>query len=269
MEQRLIQLTRTKKYYIIIIMRLNAYLARQLGISRRNADEMIQKGFCELDGEIASFTDIANESTKIRVYKNGVWETLANSAQKHAAILFYKPIFSVVTKKDPQRRKTVYDIMPRKYHHMGYAGRLDYMSEGLMVFSNNGELIHTLTHPSMGKIKVYLVSLKYPLSRDQIRDIEKGLVIPNEESYEPVAISRTELGQMIGEKLPMYSSRNFDFLNFHKDHYVYAFHLQEGKKNEIRRICSYFGQDVLRLVRVEMGNYKLSFELYKKKIIDL
>ncbi len=250
-------------------MRLNAYLARQLGVSRRNADDMIQKGYIEVDGEIASFTDIADENSKIRVYKNGVWETLANSQQKHAAILFYKPIFTVVTKKDPQKRKTVYDILPKKYHHMGYAGRLDYMSEGLMVFSNNGELIHKLTHPSMGKIKIYLVSLKYPLKKDQIREIENGLTIPGEETYEPVAISKTDLGEYIEEKLPGYPARQYDFLRFHKDHYVYAFHLQEGKKNEIRKICKFYGQDVLRLVRVEMGNYKLSLDLYKRKVIDL
>ncbi|MGL4758100.1 MAG: pseudouridine synthase [Patescibacteria group bacterium] len=250
-------------------MRLNAYLARQLGISRRNADDLIQKGYIEIDGEIASFTDQASEASKIRVYKNGTWDTISNSSKKQEAILFYKPIFSVVTKKDPQKRKTVYDILPKKYSHLGYAGRLDYMSEGLMVFSNNGELIHNLTHPSMSKIKIYLVALKYPLKKEQIKDIEKGLEIPDEETYEPVGISKTELGAQIMEKLPGYGSRTYDFLKFHKDHYVYAFHLTEGKKNEIRKICKYYGQDVLRLVRVEMGNYKLSFDLYKRKIIEL
>jgi 23S rRNA pseudouridine2605 synthase len=250
-------------------MRLNAYLAGQLGLSRRQADELIQKGYVEIDGEIATFTDQMGAGSVLRVYNKGNWEIIKTQSSKIQTILVYKPIFTVTTSKDPQKRKTIYDVIPRKYHHLKYAGRLDYLSEGIMIFSNSGELIHELTHPSMGKTKVYLVALKYPLRKEQIREIETGLEIPNEKKYEPVAVSKTDLGADIPERLPGYDARNLDFLKFYKDHFIYAFHLTEGQNNQIRNICKHYGQDVLKLVRVEMGSYKLSLDLYKKKVIEL
>jgi pseudouridine synthase len=249
-------------------MRLNAYLASQLGTSRRQADELIQKGFVEIDGEIATFTDKVGPSSSLRVYNKGVWEKINITSNKQVILLVYKPIFTVTTSKDPQGRKTIYDILPPKYKGLKYAGRLDYLSEGLMVFSNNGELIHELSHPSMGKVKTYLVALKYPLRREQIKEIEEGLVTESD-SYEPLGISKTNLGAHIPERLPAYESRNYEFLRFHSEHFVYAFHLNEGKNNQIRNICKHFGQDALKLIRTELGNYKLSQDLHKRKYIEL
>jgi 23S rRNA pseudouridine2605 synthase len=252
------------------IMRLNAYLAGQLGMSRRQADELIQKGFIEIDGEIATFTDSVGASSTLRVYRNHSWETVRTTVSAMQTILVYKPIFTVTTSKDPQGRKTIYDILPKKYKNLKYAGRLDYLSEGLMVFSNSGELIHELSHPSMGKTKVYLVSLKYPLRMEQIREIEEGLEISGEAKFEALAISKaTSLGADITEKLPGYDTRNMDYLKFHNEHFVYAFTLNEGQNNQIRKICKHFGQDVMKLVRTEMGKYKISYDLHNKKIIEL
>jgi 23S rRNA pseudouridine2605 synthase len=251
-------------------MRLNAYIAGQIGVSRRQADEMIQKGYVEIDGEIATFTDQVGPASTLRIYKNQAWVVVTTTKDKNKAILFYKPIFTVVTHKDPQRRKTIYDILPKQYHNLKFAGRLDYLSEGLMVLTNNGELIHELTHPSMGKTKAYLVVLKYTLRKEQIQEMEDGLEIRDENArFEPISISRTSLGAEIPEKLPRYDDRNLDFLKIHKEHFAYVFYLNEGQNNQIRKMCTYYGQDVLKLVRLEMGNYKISYDLYRRKVIEL
>jgi 23S rRNA pseudouridine2605 synthase len=251
-------------------MRLNAYIAAQIGVSRRQADELIQKGYVEIDGEIATFTDAIGASSVIRVYRNQKWDKINTSTDSKRTILFYKPIFTVVTHADPQRRKTVYDFLPKQYHKLKFAGRLDYLSEGLMVFSNSGELIHELTHPSMGKTKAYLVVLKYSLRREQIQELEEGLVLPKDNlKFEPISISKTQLGAEIGEKLPKYEDRHLDFLKIHQEHFAYVFYLNEGQNNQIRKMCAHYGQDVMKLVRLEMGKYKISQELYKKKIIEL
>ena len=66
-------------------MRLNAYLAGQLGMSRRQADELIQKGFIEIDGEIATFTDSVGASSTLRVYRNHSWETVRTTVRHRYA----------------------------------------------------------------------------------------------------------------------------------------------------------------------------------------
>ena len=66
----------------------------------------------------------------------------------------YKPIFCVTTRNDEVKRKTIYDFLPKSYLELKSAGRLDYMSEGLLVLSNDGDLIYQLTHPSNKSEKV-------------------------------------------------------------------------------------------------------------------
>jgi 23S rRNA pseudouridine2605 synthase len=253
-------------------MRLNQQLASLLASSRRKTDELIKQGLVEVDGEIATFTDTIDGNSQVRIYQKGSWVEVnkKGSRGKTTTILFYKPIFCLSTKSDPQKRKTVFDYLPPKYKHLNYAGRLDYMSEGLMILSDDGNLINRLTHPTQGKLKAYCVILKYPLKKDQIKEIEDGLEIPKDNlKYAPLTVAKTNLGAEIHEKLPGYSDSNLDFLRINKDHFAYVFYLQEGQNNQIRKICEHYGQKVLRLVRLEMGDYKISFELYKKRIIEL
>lgn len=252
-------------------MRLNKYLATQTGLSRRKADELIAAGLVEIDGEIANFTDPVDQLSVIRLYKDNKWETLGlKKNQKFAKVLFYKPIFCVSTHSDPMRRKTIYDVLPPKYRELNFAGRLDYMSEGLMVLSNDGNYINELTHPSFRKEKTYLVALKYPIRREHIKEMEEGLEIAKtRESYAPIRIERTDMGENIQERLAKYETKSFEFLRLVRDHYVYAFKLQEGQNTQIRKMCKYYGQDVLRLIRVEMGPHKLTQELYNRKFIEL
>jgi pseudouridine synthase len=257
-------------------MRLNQFIANQTGMSRRQADELIKKGYIEIDGDIATFTDPVDQTSNVRIYEKESWKALNKSklldkdGNSNTTLLFYKPIFTVSTKSDPSKRKTIYDFLPPKFRELKYAGRLDYQSEGLMVLSNNGDLINQLSHPSFGKEKVYLVCLRYPLKKDQIKDMEDGLDITREnESFAPVKILKTTLGADIAERLPAYPTSNLDFLKIYKDHYAYVFCLNEGQNNQIRKMCKYYGQDVLKLVRLEMGPYKISYDLYKKKYIEL
>jgi 23S rRNA pseudouridine2605 synthase len=252
-------------------MRLNQYLASQTGQSRRQCDELIKKGFVELDGEIASFTDPVSDESTLRIYQKEKWVSLGKKNKNgHTTILFYKPIFTVSTKSDPNKRKTIYDLLPPKFRDLNYAGRLDYMSEGLMVLSSNGDLVNQLTHPSFGKQKSYLVCLKYPLTKDQIKEMEKGLYISKDNlSFAPIKVEKTSIGAEISERLPAYPVMALDFLKIRKEHYAYVFLLEEGQNNQIRKMCDFYGQDVIRLVRLEMGPYKVSFDLFKKKYIEL
>jgi 23S rRNA pseudouridine2605 synthase len=235
-------------------MRLNQYIAFHTKMSRRQADTLIQKGFVEINGELGEFHQTVTEDDTLRIYEKGEWKTISSSETKSQVLLMYKPIFSVTTHSDPQKRKTVFDVLPKQYSRLKPAGRLDYMSEGLLVLSSDGDLIHKLTHPSHETEKQYLVALKYILKPNQIKEMSAGMTL---EDYQlnPVKIE------------PFKHLSDYDYLKLEPKHFWYSFTLTEGRNNQIRLMCKQFGQEVLRLVRVKHGKYQLSYDLYRKKYL--
>ena len=155
--------------------RINQFLAFHLAVSRRKGDDMVSKGLVEINGNLATLSDRIVKGDKIKYYKNGEWVEIVNSLDnenlngsgksnlKTEIIMMYKPIFSLTTKYDPQKRRTIYSILPKQYHHLKPAGRLDYMSEGLIVLTNDGDLMQKLTHPENNSDKEYLVAVRRAL----------------------------------------------------------------------------------------------------------
>jgi len=234
-------------------MRINQYLAQHLGISRRQGDELVKAGVVELNGELANLFDQTLESDKVRVFEKDSWRSVG--FVKKETILFYKPIFAVCTKKDPMDRKTIYNFLPKKYQSLKTAGRLDYMTEGLLVMSTDGDLIHELTHPSKGHSKTYLVALKEPLEAQIIKELEKGIRL-DEYQLQPCRI------QLFGD------FEKYDYMELDREFRTwYSFTLFEGRNNQIRQMCASFGIRVQRLIRVSQGGYKLSKKLYEDKIL--
>lgn len=223
-------------------------------MSRRQADTLIQKGFVELNGELGEFHQTVTDNDTLRLYNNGEWSTISGAHTESQVLLMYKPIFSVTTHSDPQKRKTVFDVLPKQYSRLRPAGRLDYMSEGLLILSSDGDLIHRLTHPSHETEKQYLVALKYILKSNQIKEMSAGMTI---EDYKlnPVKIEAFK------------HLSDYDFLKLEPKHFWYTFTLTEGRNNQIRLMCKQVGQEVLRLVRIKHGQYKLNYELYKQKYL--
>lgn len=237
-------------------MRINQYLAHQLGVSRRQGDELVKKGSVKVDGRIADLFDKVETNTKVEHYdeKDG-WQSISENGN-FKTILFYKPIFTVTTRSDEFKRKTIYSFLKSSYFSYKPAGRLDYLSEGLLILSQDGELINNLTHPSFETEKRYLISLKEDLKPNQILEMEKGMTL-GEVKLKPITVVKKT------------SLKDWEFLKPEPKHVWYEFVLKEGKNNQIRQMCEYFGQKVLRLIRIQHGQYKLTEELYKEKIIRL
>jgi 23S rRNA pseudouridine2605 synthase len=232
-------------------MRLNQYIAFHTKMSRRQADLLIQKGFVEVNGELGEFHNTVSDGDSVRLYEKSEWKTISSSNSSAQTILFYKPIFSVTTHNDPQKRRTIFDHLPKNYSRLKPAGRLDYMSEGLLVLSSDGNLIHRLTHPSHETEKEYLVCLKYELKTSEIKEMSKGMVI-EEYQLNPVKI----------EKFDRFSV--YDYLKLDQNHFWYIFTLSEGRNNQIRQMCDQIGQSVLRLIRIKHGEFKLTYDLHNK-----
>jgi 23S rRNA pseudouridine2605 synthase len=243
-----------------MIIRLNQYLAKSTGISRRQADELISKSKIKVNGKIAELGQkVDEEKDNVEVVEK--WATKKVEAQKVAetTILFYKPIFALTTRKDPQKRKTIYEFLPHNYHNLKPAGRLDYMSEGLLIMSNNGHLIDELTHPKFESEKRYIVGLNQPLTSHQIAQASSGKMEIDEYEINPVII--TEMSQQAKSK--------FDYLGLDKKLSWYHFELSEGRNNQIRKMCEFFNKKVVRLIRTEQGEYELDAELYRNKFFEI
>lgn len=241
-------------------LRLNQFLARHLDISRRQADQLIASGLVEVNGELGQFHQRIEAKDKVRVFIREKWQELETEMDKELVVLMYKPIFCVTTRRDPQKRKTFLDFLPKKFHHLKTAGRLDYLSEGLLVLSNNGDLIFRLTHPSQGTLKKYLVASKEPLSVEVITQLENGLVLPQ---------TNQTLQPMLLEKLQAKDLQRWQYLKLETKHHWYEFTLKEGKKNQIRRALQVFGYQVCRLIRVQHGPYFLTKKIKKQGFVLL
>ena len=114
-------------------------------------------------------------------------------------------------------------------------GRLDYMSEGLILLTNNGDYSRYLEHPSSNIERIYRVCLNSNVQNTDLQKINKGITI-KEINYKKIKVT---------------------FEKKNKNHRCLIFKLKEGKNREIRNICNYFSWNIVKLIRIGYGPYKL------------
>ena len=236
-------------------MRINQYIAKTFGISRRKADEKIKEEKVKVNGIVADFVEIKANDV-VEVLDKGKWVKVNNlsdsDGQMDAVLLIYKPVKVITSHDDPEQRTTIFDLIPKEFSTLKSAGRLDYMSEGLLVLSANGHLILNLTHPKFKTKKSYLVALDRPLSASQIGTIGSGEMVVEEYKLNPIIITKLE------------DYVKFDYLQLERAYYWYTFELSEGRNREIRKIAEQFHLKVRRLIRVKHGQFEISREIFEK-----
>jgi 23S rRNA pseudouridine2605 synthase len=214
-------------------LRLQKFIAQSGFCSRRAAERLIINGKVLLNGshiaQIGQSIDPAHDSVCIDGH--------SLKPLHHQYFLFHKPAMVLCSKKDPAGRSCFYDLLPSSMHHLVYAGRLDFMSEGLLILSNDGQFVHHLTHPRYGFEKTYEVWVKGIDHVDLfVKTIVQDGITDN------------------GEYLKASHAR---ILSTKHSSYRLEIKLLEGRNREIRRMVQFFKGKVIRLIRQQMGPYKL------------
>jgi 23S rRNA pseudouridine2605 synthase len=203
-------------------IRINKFLASCGLGSRRKVEALVAEGRVTLNGRtVTGLGTRVGSGDSVKVDGKRVRGTL------EVTLLFYKPKGFLCSRGDTHDRRTIYDILPPKYRHLNYVGRLDKESEGLLLLTSDGFLAQTLTHPSHCIEKEYHVLLDKPLEPETIARFLEGV-------HTMEGVARAERVESLGGCWA-------------------SVVLQQGLKRQIRLMCAKFDHKVKRLVRVRIG----------------
>ena len=160
-------------------VRLNRFVAQSGICSRREADELIAAGLVSINGEI-----VTELGSKVKPGDEVRFNGERIQGEKHVYLLLNKPKGYVTTLEDDHAAKTVMELIEGACSERVYpVGRLDKNSLGLLLFTNDGDITRTLTHPSLKKKKVYEVTLDQPLTRADFETLAEGVTLEDGEAY--------------------------------------------------------------------------------------
>ena len=211
-------------------MRIHRALARAGVASRRQAEILIAAGRVLVNGFVAKVGQSV-DPTKDRVQVDGKEVPLA--APKARWYVLNKPAGVMTTKRDPEGRRTVFDYVPET-PGLTYVGRLDFLTEGVLLMTTDGEAAHRLTHPSSEVERVYNATVRgnAKAAADTARqgvELEDGLLKP---AWVNV--------------LPMDNRR-----------WSFEIAIREGRTRAVRRLCTALDLEVERLVRTQFGPVRI------------
>lgn len=153
-------------------VRLNKFIASCGIASRRASDELIKEGRVKVNGKVITEPGISvTKKDKVEVDKQLVAE------EKKIYIVFNKPPGYITTREDEKGRKTIYENLPENLRTLRTAGRLDKDSTGLLILTNDGELIQKLTHPKVKVPKIYRVVAEGKVTINDLQEFQKGIEI--------------------------------------------------------------------------------------------
>lgn len=205
-------------------IRLNKYIASSGLCSRRKADELIESGVVQVNGKtVRELGFLVQDKDKVFVDKKMVRPV------KHEYYKFFKPAGYITTADDEKGRKTIYDLLPENLYHLKPVGRLDKDSTGLLILTNDGELINQLTHPSVKVPKVYLVTVNARVHKHELEQMALGLEI--------------EKGKMAYADITVLEADNSST--------TMKITLFQGLNRQIRKMFEHFGYEVKSLKRIQ------------------
>ena len=208
-------------------VRLNKFLASCGVCSRRDADVLIQKGVVTVDGNIAKMGQTVTGDECITVRGK-----VLSGKQKTVVLAYYKPVGITCSERDAHAEKLIMDRI--KYPiRLTYAGRLDKESEGLMILTNDGDLIHAMMRGANGHEKEYIVKVNKEITEDFLKKMSQGVYLK-----ELDITTRACEVQKIGK-------------------YTFSIVLTQGVNRQIRRMCKTLGYQVSALKRIRIMNIML------------
>ena len=233
-------------------IRLNKFLAERLGISRREADELISAGKVTINGKKANLGDriqitpTSIGAGEISTERSDIGETertepvqqpeircsgkLVPFNTDYIYLAFNKPVGYVCSRRAQGSAPTLYELLPPKYQKLKTVGRLDKDSSGLILLTNDGDFAFRMTHPKFRKEKVYEIELDKPLA-----PLHQQMI--------------SDFGVMLDD-----GPSKFTVI---RDGKQYIVTLTEGRNRQIRRTFAVLGYTVTKLHRTKFGKYEL------------
>ena len=210
-------------------IRLNKFLAEKVGLSRREADNLIVDGKVLVNQRPAVLGARISETDEIIC--DG--KNISTKKPEYIYLMLNKPVGYVSSRKAQGEVPTLYELLPEKYQKLKTVGRLDKNSSGLILLTNDGDFAFKHTHPKFYKLKTYLVELDQtlaPLHQQEISDFGIHL----EDGLSKLFLTKLD-----------------------EDRLKWQVEMGEGRNRQIRRTFAALGYKVVKLHRIEFGHYQL------------
>lgn len=213
------------------MQRLNKYIASSGLCSRRKADELIEQGKVAVNGK--TVTELG--------FQIGTKDTVTIEGKiikplKLEYYRFYKPAGYITTADDEKGRKTIYDVIPPELKNLKPVGRLDKDSTGLIIMTNDGDLINEMTHPSIKVPKIYTVAINGKVTPADGEKMYNGIEIETDTGEKKTAYA---------EIFPIEISNTKSYLRVT---------LYQGINRQIRKMFAALGYEVISLKRIQHAN---------------
>lgn len=219
--------------------RLQKFISQAGIASRRHAEDLIKYGKVKVNGKVVKVLGTKVDPAKDQVEVSGKKIQI----QKPIYLIMNKPKRYVTTRHDPRHRRTVYDLLPEDLRNVVWpVGRLDFNTEGLLIFTNDGELTQNLTHPSREHEREYEAVLDKEMSSGRIEKMQTGM----------------EIDGKVTAPAKVRTNGTTVYITIH-----------EGWNRQVRKMFAAFGYSVRNLKRIRIGRLKLSdLELGKYKMVQ-
>ena len=205
-------------------IRLQKVLSQAGVASRRAAEKLIADGRVTVNGKTILTMGVKVDPAKDDVRVDG---RRIKAAARKRYILLYKPAGYVTTRSDPQRRRTVIDLLDGVREYVYPVGRLDYDTEGLLLLTNDGDLAARLTHPRHGLARTYEARVAGMPDREAIERLRTGIPLDGHRTLPADVVLLNE-----GLRLT----------------------IREGRNRQVRRMCEAVGHPVQHLKRTKFGS---------------
>ena len=204
--------------------RLQKYLSACGVASRRKSEELILQGKVKVNGKI--ITDLG---FKVSDNDEVLYNDVKISKDEKIYYLLYKPEKTICSVHDEKGRITVVDLIENK-DKIFPVGRLDYDTSGLLLLTNDGELTNKLTHPKGTVEKTYYAKIDGIITKDEINQIEKGIVLDG---------VKTKKAKAVIKKIDKNNNKSYVELT-----------ITEGRNHQVKNMFMYFNHKVLKLKRI-------------------
>ncbi|MDH4183500.1 MAG: rRNA pseudouridine synthase [Nitrospinota bacterium] len=213
-------------------VRIHKIIAKTGRLSLRAAERAIAEGRVDVNGQTVTQKGATADPLHDQIRLDGEW---IGHRDPYVYLMMYKPTGYVTTRSDEEGRRTVMDLLPKEYSRLFPVGRLDIMTEGLLLLTNDGDFCQAILAPRNRVERVYHVKVRNIPEKKVLEKMESGITVD-------------------GEKLKVISAR---MASATQNNARLELTLIEGKKRHIRRLCQTLGHPAMKIKRVAFGGLRL------------